>query len=700
MQVTSQQQQIISAPPTGSIFLEGAAGTGKTTAGTGRLRYLLESGVSADTILVLVPQRALSLPYRNVLQDSRRIPGGQVTIHTIGSLSQAMVDLFFPLIAETAGFGQPLERPQFLSLETAQYYMQRVIGAVIDEKDYFASVTIQRSRLYSQIIDNLNKAAVVGFPHTEIGEKLKGAYAGEISQRYIYDEAQDCANTFRQYCLDNNLLDFSLQVEIFMNGLWTMDAPRRYLQNQFKHLIVDNVEEDNPATHTLIADWLPEFDSALVIYDTDAGFRRFLGSDANSAYHLKPLFDQQIQWSESHVMPPALATFAVNLAQVLHRPEPPAPTEAADLRTALDFKDHRYHPEMLDGVAEEIAHLIHEQGIPASEIVVLAPFLSDALRFALMTRLQDRDVPVRSHRPSRPLNAEPAARALLTLAQLAHPGWNQPPTPYDLAYALTNTLAGFDIVRAQLLVKIVYRKATLNPFADINPEMQQRITYEYGERFEALRHWLLAYQAEPIQALDFFMSRLFGELLSQPGYSFHGDFDAARVAANLIDSAQQFRWIVEEDLGDINAIGQEYMSMVTQGVIANQYIRDWEAAETESVLLAPAFTFLMGNQPVAYQFWLNVGSGGWWERLYQPLTHPYVLSLDWEAGRIWTDADEFESRQDTLYRLVLGLLRRCRGKIYLGYSQLGEQGYEQRGPLLEAIQRVLRRLASIDRHAG
>jgi hypothetical protein len=37
------------------------------------------------------------------------------------------------------------------------------------------------------------------------------------------------------------------------------------------------------------------------------------------------------------------------------------------------------------------------------------------------------------------------------------------------------------------------------------------------------------------------------------------------------------------------------------------------------------------------------------------------------------------------------LVRRCRRCIYLGIADLGEQGYEQRGPLLQAVQRVLRR---------
>jgi hypothetical protein len=100
----------------------------------------------------------------------------------------------------------------------------------------------------------------------------------------------------------------------------------------------------------------------------------------------------------------------------------------------------------------------------------------------------------------------------------------------------------------------------------------------------------------------------------------------------------------------------------------------------------------MGNRPVDYQFWLNVGGRGWWERLYQPLTHPYVLSRDWPEGALWTDTNEVEARERTLERLTQGLLRRCRKGLFLGLSELSEQGYEQQGALLKAIQRLLRDL--------
>jgi hypothetical protein len=40
-------------------------------------------------------------------------------------------------------------------------------------------------------------------------------------------------------------------------------------------------------------------------------------------------------------------------------------------------------------------------------------------------------------------------------------------------------------------------------------------------------------------------------------------------------------------------------------------------------------------------------------------------------------------------RLVDGLLHRCRERLYLAISDLGESGFEERGPLLKAFQRVL-----------
>ena len=160
------QRQIVESSLDSRLFVSGISGTGKTRAGVERIRYLLANGVPADSILLLTPQRTLQESYLDLLDSPERIAGGEVTSATVGGLARRMCDLFWPLAVQGTGFNNPDQPPVFLTLETAQYFMAHLVRPLIDERGYFDSVTIDRNRLYSQIIDNLNKAAIVGFPHT------------------------------------------------------------------------------------------------------------------------------------------------------------------------------------------------------------------------------------------------------------------------------------------------------------------------------------------------------------------------------------------------------------------------------------------------------------------------------------------------------------------------------------------------------
>lgn len=698
------QHQIIESPLDLRLFVAGRAGTGKTTAGVERMRRLLSQGVRADSILMLTPQRTMHEPYLDLLYSPERGAGGDATSATIGGLARRMCDLFWSLAAETAGFKHPDQPPVFLTLETAQYYMAYLLRPLL-EQGYFQSLTIDRNRLYSQILDNLNKAAVVGFPHTKIGEMMDSAWFGDPVQRRIYQDAQEAANIFRAYCLEHNLLDFSLQLEIFTNILWREGHVQDYLKRTYRHLIYDNVEEDAPRAHDIVNEWLPDFDSALLLYDTDAGYRYFLGGDAATGYALSDACDERIELTDSFVSSGNIVALSDMLVSAITHRE----TEVTDTSGTLEFILTHYYPEMLDQVVARIKSLIDDDGIPPSEIVVLAPYLSDALRFSITHRLETAGIPWRSHRPSRSLRDEPASRTLLTLSALAHPQWNIRPTKFDMSHALMFAL-NTDLIRAQLLTDIVYRPSNvqLATFDAIKPETQERITYALGERFTNLRNWIEDYRQSAPQPLDFFLRRLFGEVLSQPDYGFHTNMDSVRVASSLIESIKKFRQVMEPTVTDLTGfngessdgnnpdgnlsgleLGKEYIAMLEDGVIAAQYLEAWRSENVETVLVAPAHTFLMMNRPATVQFWLDPGSSGWVQRLAQPLTHPYVLSRHWEAGRVWTDADEVNAEIESLARLTGGLLSRCREKVILALADLGETGYEQRGSLLRAFQKVL-----------
>ncbi len=664
-----------------------------------RLCALLVAGLPADSLLILTPQRTLQIPYETTLAAQEIPPGGQVTLATIGGLARRMVDLFWPMVSEAIGFTHADEPPLFLTLETAQYYMARIVRPLLDE-GYFASVTINRNRLYSQVLDNLNKAASVGFAHTEISERLKTAWSGDPGQRRVFEDAQECANRFRQYCLEHNLLDFSLQLEVFWKFIWRMPECREYLTLQYQHVIYDNIEEDIPIAHDLMAEWLPDLSSALIIFDKDGGYRRFLGADPITAQGLQQHCNLIEELGQSFVCSAEVQALENAFSSILS-PGHSLPISSKSL-SSLSFPPSetpsRFFPQMLDWAASEIKQLIVEGGIPPSEIVVLTPYLSDALRFSLSNRFDEMEIPWRSQRPSRSLRDEPACQCLLTLAALAHPGWSIHPTKFDLTYAFLYGIEGMDLVRAQLLAEIVYRPRdlTLSSFDLIRPEVQERLTFVFGQRYEALRAWIKSYRQQPVaDPLDQFLRRLFGEILSTKGFGFHRNFDGSRLAASLVESVQKFRQAmmpsinmareISENQSTHMEMGKEYLAMLQDGVIAAQYIEDWQAAQSEAVMIAPAHTFLMTNRPVTVQFWLDAGSRGWWERLFQPLTQPYVLSRSWDRDQVWTDTDDQNANQQTLERLIVGLLRRCRNRVYIGLSELGESGYESRGPLLKAI---------------
>jgi len=79
------------AETTDGLFLEGPVGTGKTRLAAGHLGSMLEGAVPATEILVLLPQRALAEPYREV---AKRHIGGRVDILTISGLARRMIQRF------------------------------------------------------------------------------------------------------------------------------------------------------------------------------------------------------------------------------------------------------------------------------------------------------------------------------------------------------------------------------------------------------------------------------------------------------------------------------------------------------------------------------------------------------------------------------------------------------------------------------
>lgn len=678
-------------------FLEGPAGTGKTTYAVECLHRLLQEGVRPESILVLVPQRTLGRPYQLAAFNPDWPDAAGVDIATFGGLARRGIQLFWPEIATAAGFTSTEgHEPIFLTIETAQYYMARFVDRAV-EQALFDSINVARPRLIAQALDNLSKAAINEFSLDEVALRLSRAWSGHSSRLAIYQTWLEVAREFRQHCLDTNLLDFSLQLDVFNDHLLHNPLYQTYLNQTYRHFIVDNLEENFPVTLDFIESRLPALESALLVMDSDAGYRVFLGAEPRQAAQLQSLCDDPIVWDSSHIQSEALQSLSTALDAIFtddDGSDTPLPELDPSPLEAFNYDFRTFYPQMLNWACDEAIQLI-ESGVEPRQIVMLAPYLNDSLRFTVMNRLQTDGIPVVSHRPSRAIRDEPAARAMLTLMALVNQPADQLPPAPDTADALVQVIANLDPIRGRLLADVVYGatgRSEMGSFDAIQQAMQSRITYVVGERYEQLRAWLME-QRETIAQTppDHFLRRLFGDVLSQPGFGFHTHLDAGTIAAQLVESAQQFRRVLYPDgTDDWASVWVEYRTLVSEGLLAALHEESWHKEEANAVFIAPAYTYLMRNRPVDYQFWLDVGSSAWSERLDQPITHPYVLRRSYDMDKVWLDEDEFQAEWTMLRKLILGLTRRCGKQLYLAIADLGEQGFEQRGPLLRIFQQVLR----------
>jgi hypothetical protein len=660
----------------GRYYLVGHPGAGKTARLVQQFAALLNAGVRPDRILVLVPQESGARRFQLALGATKRrlLPH----IETFSGLIQRHVALFFPRIAPRAGFPASAREPIWVNVELAQYLLDQLIAPYLDQ---FSDLRMTRARLLVQILDNMNRAALTGFPLEALAERLSAAWRGEASRRRAYQAAQAVALDFRRFCLAHGLVDFSLGVELFRAHLLSADFYREYVAAHYRHVLADNIEEGAPVIHDFLGLLLETAEDAWLVEDDPGGYRLNLGAEPESARALRAACDQVEHVPDARLAdgaPPSPAHFARALMEAIIERRRPACLPRPQM---AEFTCPRYWVNMVQAVAERIAALV-AQGTPASAIAVVAPMVEDILQFELAERLDAHQIGLHTLRPSRPLIDQPLVRALLTLARLARADLDGRVTPQDMARALAGVIAGLDVLRAQRLVEAGQREGAGTPIA---PSLQAR--------YAALRAWL-AEAAQAALPLDVFWERLGAEVLSQPGFVLAADAEAAAVCAKLVASARAFRRAFQ--LAGLRAPGAHedaldlaYVEALTQRLLAAEYAPErLPEVPAGHVLLAPAYTYLTGGYRSRYQFWLDIRSPSWHQRFHQPLTHPYVLSRAGWTGDGWTDADEQRASRDLLARVVGGLAFRCDERIYLFASALNASGEEDDSMLAGALERM------------
>ena len=694
MNFTGEQKQLIESAPTARIWLSGKAGCGKSTAAAERVRFLMENGDAWPQVLIFTPGRN----YGRIYQDLLSREGIRPQVTTYNSFIDSCLKLFWPLIADESGCGRKRSYPMFLTIEAAQIIMAKLIKPRRDA-GYFNGLTASPSRVFNQVMVAMHKCAAAEIPFEHYAEIMRESWGGDGAILPVFDQTQECGRLFRQVCLENNLLDYSLQLDVFTNRLLPDPVFRNWLKEQRLHFVFDNLEEEVPAAHHFVREIEPLCRSMLLISDRDGGYRGFMGCDPLSAETLREICPVKMEFEESFVSSPAVQA----MEQVITDPKVNSSELPVSPRTAFSFASGHHYPEMIRQAVNDVANLIKVQGVAPKDIVILAPLVSDVLYTEMERGLWEQGIRVYLHRPSRPLLNERVTRSLLTLCQLVAPVPGTQVRLLDIVQMAQCFIEDLDPMRGQLIVGGMFRERKheeadpvtydIRPFDSLSDEKKQRIPPVIAERFEILRRWIETQRKNKALSPDRIVSEFFTDVLIREG--FRTDPETNLGIQKAADSMAKYRAVLDymEKAGraDFRLTWADYFDLVGLGMVNAKYYEEIYAQPEDTVLISLTSAFLSMNRTADYQIWLNVGAPRWWERFYGELTNDAVLSHFWPPEKRWDALTAGAWNDAHMTRQLCGLLRRCRTQVRAYASELNESGMEQRSRLLYLFSALMRR---------
>ncbi|MCA9925527.1 MAG: hypothetical protein KC421_24320, partial [Anaerolineales bacterium] len=329
-------------------------------------------------------------------------------------------------------------------------------------------------------------------------------------------------------------------------------------------------------------------------------------------------------------------------------------------------------------------------GIAPYDIAIIVPYLDGALRYMLAQALQAAGLPYFLLRRRSSPRDEPRVRAWLTWLALAHPDWQMPPTPYDVAEALTLSIHGLDPARAELLVERLYRVETaeLLPLSELPDRLIERVGASLAGLYEDLRQWLSAQDGS--LPIDTFLHKLFNDLLSHRRFQPEPDLSGAAVCDWLVQSAGRLRQAAPAlGLHTPADLGAVFIDGINNGLVTANPPELGDPPDPDGIMVSTIYGYLLAGSPVRVQMWLETAATGWWDIPNQPLSNAFVLAQSYDPDEKWTSEDDFEIRNQLLSRIVRGLTARCRDGIIIANSDLDRRGLRQEGPLWRALQPIL-----------
>lgn len=612
------------------MFIEGSIESNKTDMLADKYAELINSGVKASEILVLVQNSTLKNEFQNKAMGKINVNCiEKMQIHSFFSLVYNTVTDNWAFLEDRNIFDNPVILPNMAGLEVSQFILKDILKEV-PFKGYNSRMSLiqQIFRRYSLIIQN-------NLSQKDVDERAK------ILKEGFSDEASLAISKLLRKTLEVRGFDYLRQCLLF-NFIY---KNTNYFKD-IKYIIIDDADELTPVCIDFIEYLSKQLDDFYIATDSEGSSRSgYLSADKNNYKKLQRIFNTENTVSAQKTNNETAQKLFNNIIN--------------DEKNVLDDFSHlsfSKRSQMCADLTEKIKTLI-KNGIKPSEISVITPVVDDMLKFTLKENFKNIDLLYIT-------GNEKLIQNKLVLGTI---------TILKLNTELKNNLTEFDIrvILSEFLgIPLKYCEDILSAF-DKTKNLPQH-TFKDKEHTEKYQKFLNL--IEELSISDKKLSEQIIEIYSEL-------FNVSKCSRNEIN---KFNFFIKQirDFEDI--FGKEFEKRKTDiilqtenSVISENPYSVLEISTNDLVISTPQK--IIDNHIITkYQFWLDITSSEWIKSDTGPLYNAWVFQKDWDKDE-YTLEDNIKLSKDKNARVLRKLALCSKEHIYCYSSLFDSNGTENFG---------------------
>lgn len=644
----------------------GSTGSGKTSKLKLEYQNLASEYGSEKILLFLNSARSVS-KFREELELNL---SGKLNIYTYFGFVNQQLNKEWPAVERGYSGENTIVEPTFMNIETSHFLMSNYVAKYRKERGYFRSIKARPVQIAVQLIDNLNLAAFNMLDFEKLKKRLFSWTKDDEERREYAEQSIEIMKTFRNFCFNYRLFDYSAAVTMFNNYLLADSNYLELLNDQYDYLLVDDLEKMVPAGQNLVKSLSNKNVEAVFTFNESGGFNRFFGG--NPAAAKEKFFSEEaeiVELKENYTS----TEKSINLAEKIKEVVQERKSNLVESPLLLAEIDNELRGEMLIEVGKKIISLI-KKGVSADQIAVISPKIDKVLSFSLRQILEKNGYHLSNFNRSKRLIDIPFARALLIL-YLFYCGRTNIVGVSSLQQALA-LLLELDPLRSYILAEEI--AASGMKLVDLDQsELREKINFQSAEKYDYLKDWLEDKKEEELE-IEVFFQLVFSELLAPLNPS-QEDIFACR---QMIESVARFHQAVENFHQQKDDLSERYINMIYEGTLAAETLFKGQKKE-RGVILASPYKFLFSPEldGVDYLFLLDISSSDWLQSIAKELVNPFIYTEQWQDHNNWDDQLDQKIRLNQLSDFLISLIYKVKEGIFIADSFLNSSGREQDGPL-------------------